>query len=418
MRALIVLFLCFVLTGATAQDSAFVRQMIDSLCSPRYHGRGYVKNGDVKAANFIVRQLKEMGVNEVEMHPFELGVNTFPGRADISISGKQLTPGVDYLIAPESRACDGSYKVVQLKSKWAKSPESLFKQVNKGRFNNAFVAIDLTKASPGELELLGSLRNNPLKAEGYILVVKDKLTWRVGRSVWNTTVIELRHDAAPKNMSEIEVALDQEFLDSYRGVNVVATLGSHEGATKPKILFTAHLDHLGRMGMNTMMPGANDNASGSAMLLDLVKFYQHRAANYEMVFVWFGGEEAGLVGSTQFVENPPFELDDILMVINLDLMGDAKGGITVVNGKIFSEEFARLSSLNAEMGLLPRIKARGEAANSDHHPFYEKGVKSIFIYTMGDYKHYHDVLDRPENLPLTNYNQLFELITAFVESGL
>ena len=105
-------------------------------------------------------------------------------------------------------------------------------------------------------------------------------------------------------------------------------------------------------------------------------------------------------------------------MLNLDLMADAKKGITVVNGTIFNEAFDRLKAINEREGLLNQVKARGAAANSDHYPFYEKGVPSFFIYTEGDYKHYHDINDVPENIPLTNYDQVFELITSFVKEGL
>ena len=70
------------------------------------------------------------------------------------------------------------------------------------------------------------------------------------------------------------------------------------------------------------------------------------------------------------------------------------------------------------MGLLQQVKARGEAANSDHYPFTEKDIPGFFIYTEGDYKHYHDIDDKPENLPMTNYEQVFQLITEFVKYGL
>ena len=172
------------------------------------------------------------------------------------------------------------------------------------------------------------------------------------------------------------------------------------------------------MGKETYIAGASDNASGSAMLLDLADYYSENPPKYNTVFIWFAGEEAGLVGSKYFVENPPFSLDNIKFLLNLDLMADAKKGITVVNGTIFNEAFDRLKAINEREGLLNQVKARGAAANSDHYPFYEKGVPSFFIYTEGDYKHYHDINDVPENIPLTNYDQVFELITSFVKEGL
>jgi len=89
----------------------------------------------------------------------------------------------------------------------------------------------------------------------------------------------------------------------------------------------------------------------------------------------------------------------------------------VVNGTIFNDAFDRLKAINESEDLLNQVKARGAAANSDHYPFYEKGVPSFFIYTEGDYNHYHDINDVPENIPMTNYAQVFKLITSFVDAG-
>jgi hypothetical protein len=62
---------------------------------------------------------------------------------------------------------------------------------------------------------------------------------------------------------------------------------------------------------------------------------------------------------------------------------------------------------------LKEVKIRGKAANSDHYYFSEKGVKAFFIYTLGGIKAYHDVYDKAETLPLTKFEELFELITRF-----
>jgi hypothetical protein len=61
------------------------------------------------------------------------------------------------------------------------------------------------------------------------------------------------------------------------------------------------------------------------------------------------------------------------------------------------------------------VKSRGAARNSDHYYFYEKGVPSFFIYTLGAYEYYHRPDDLPENLPFTEYNDFFVLLTKFVE---
>jgi hypothetical protein len=98
------------------------------------------------------------------------------------------------------------------------------------------------------------------------------------------------------------------------------------------------------------------------------------------------------------------------------MVGSGDKGIQIVNSTVFKKEAQILEKLNTEHQLLPQIKKRGAAANSDHYFFYEKGVKCFFIYTLGNYKEYHNVNDIPKNLPLTEYEDLFRLLILFTES--
>ena len=75
-----------------------------------------------------------------------------------------------------------------------------------------------------------------------------------------------------------------------------------------------------------------------------------------------------------------------------------------------------MKSINEKEKYLPLIKPRGEAKNSDHFWFTELGVPCFFIYTMGGTTAYHDVNDRPEQLPLTKFNELHELFVDFIEA--
>lgn len=135
-----------------------------------------------------------------------------------------------------------------------------------------------------------------------------------------------------------------------------------------------------------------------------------------MVFIFFGAEEAGLVGSKFYTDNPVFPLEEIKFLINIDLAGTGEEGITVVNGSVFENEFSKLKELNETKKYLAQVKVRGKAANSDHYYFTEKGVPAFFIYTMGGIKAYHDVYDKPETLPLTEFQDLFRLLTDFVKT--
>jgi aminopeptidase YwaD len=120
-----------------------------------------------------------------------------------------------------------------------------------------------------------------------------------------------------------------------------------------------------------------------------------------------------LRGSEFFVQNPLFPLKNIRFLTNLDLTGTGEEGITTVNASVFKQEFGLLSEINKHKNYFIKIKSRGKAANSDHYWFTERGVPSFFIYAMGGIQAYHDVFDRAETLPLTEFADLFHLIVDF-----
>ena len=212
----------------------------------------------------------------------------------------------------------------------------------------------------------------------------------------------------------VTASVEARLLRGYQTQNLAAVV---RGTTQPDsfLVISAHYDHLGTMGKTAYFPGANDNASGVALLLELAAYYarpENRPA-YSLVFLLFGGEEAGLVGSRYFVAHPLVPLPRIKFLLNLDLLGTGEAGATVVNGKVLPAAFARLAQLNETHHYLPSLAARGKAANSDHYPFSEAGVPAFFLYTRGGSPAYHDVNDRPEALSLAGFTGTFALIRDF-----
>jgi aminopeptidase YwaD len=167
------------------------------------------------------------------------------------------------------------------------------------------------------------------------------------------------------------------------------------------------------MGADTYFPGANDNASGVALLLSIAKYYAQNPQKYSIGFILFAGEEAGLMGSKYYTENPMIPLKKIRFLTNTDLAGTGIDGITVVNATLFPKEFAIMNSINNSNKYLTKINARGEAANSDHYWFTKKGVPAFFFYTLGGIAAYHDVFDKASTLPLNEQADLKELIIKF-----
>jgi len=185
------------------------------------------------------------------------------------------------------------------------------------------------------------------------------------------------------------------------------------GNSHKYLMITAHYDHLGRMGSETVFPGANDNVSGVAEMLALAAYFTKNPLDKNILFVAFIGEEAGLVGSKYFVNNPPVPLDSIDFVLNLDLSGTGNEGITVVNATLYPKLFEQMVAFNNEKNYVSKVKKRGPAANSDHYFFTEHHVPAFFIYTLGGIKAYHDVYDKRETLPLDEAADLEQLYIRF-----
>jgi hypothetical protein len=324
----------------------------------------------------------------------------------VTLDNKDLIPGEYYIVNPASPGSKGKkYRVLFL--------DSLFKM--KGHVKSRQYAIAGTKRQIDSfLKIPGRLKIFPA---AILELVEGRLVWsvRAGDPLYDLPYIQLKPGSLPTCSREISIEIEQKLIPEHPANNIA---GYIPGTLYPDsfILISAHYDHLGRMGSKTYFPGANDNASGTAMLLDLVRYYtiaENRPA-YSIMFVSFAAEEAGLLGSKYFVDHPLVPLQQIAFVINMDLMANGQDGMMVVNATVFPHYYNRLKEINSDKGYLKEIKSRGKAANSDHYWFSEKGVKAFFFYLLGDYPYYHDIYDTAEKPTLAGYDGAFHLITDFI----
>lgn len=363
-----------------AQDTTYARQIIKKLCSQEFLGRGYVNNGVNKAADFLVKEFKNIGLKKIGKsytQTYSFNVNTFPGKISVTLDGKTLKPGTHYLIDPSSSTTKTGYQLFKLDSV-------------------TYGATDGRRPAPFKVKLV------------------KKLTYTVATSVEQESTLELLKDSFPNELKNVDVIFENKFIENFKNQNIA---GYIKGSAKPDsfIVFTAHYDHLGAMGTEAYFPGANDNASGVSMLLNLAKYFKTNPPKYSVAFILFSGEEAGLIGSRYYSEHPLFSLSKIKFLTNLDLLGTGNDGIMVVNATVYKQQFDKLNEINKTKNYVTQIKQRGKAANSDHYWFTEKGVPSFFIYTMGGITAYHDIYDIEKTLPLTDYIDVAKLLIEFSE---
>lgn len=394
-----------------AQDVDYVRIIVDTLSSSSMHGRGYVNNGDKIAADFIQKEFVKNGLKCFEdsfQQKFPISINTFPETIEVKIDQAHLVPGKDFVLFSSSPSVSGTFELVWYLTD-STGKLNLGTTSTKIDFSNKVLVTDMNQREYAKL-------NSPI-AKGVIFLMEEKVWWHVsnGRQVKNQFSLQILKDRIPSKAKSISIKVENKYFESYETQNVVAYI---PGKLYPDsfFVFTAHYDHLGRMGADTYFPGANDNASGTAMLLDLAHHYSlpENQPDCSIAFMAFSAEEVGLLGSGFYVSNPLFPLENIKFLINLDMVGSGSEGIKVVNGSVFKEGFERMVKINDEYQYLLRVSERGEAANSDHYPFYRNGVPCFFIYTLGkECQEYHNIYDTPENVPFTNYMDFFKLLIEF-----
>ncbi len=403
--AIIVLLLAF--QPVTGQDKPYAKDIIGKLASPEFHGRGYLKKGDHIAARFIAREFKKdhlqfFGKNYFQY--FRMPINILPGKLEVGIDDVKLEPGSEFLVASSSPAMHGTFGLV-----WFDGDTAAFKKMD---LHDKFVVM-----KGGNIRDLSL--NNPFHSKGIVIPIgeEDNLWWHVsnGNLVQDYMTVIVRSPRLNEQSQTITVEVRNRFEPDYKTQNVIAFI---KGSAVPDsfLVVSAHYDHLGQMGRKTYFPGANDNASGTAMMMDLARYYSQpeNRPTYSMVFMAFAGEEAGLLGSSFDAEHPLFPLNKIAFLVNLDMVGTGDEGITIVNATAFQKDFDEMIRINDENNFLPEILPRGESCNSDHCPFYKKGVPSFFIYTRSKiYNEYHSVKDRAEDLPLGGYDGLFKLLVDF-----
>ncbi len=426
-------------TPGHAQRLPRARRTIRVLASPALHGRGYVQQGEHLAAANLRARLQALKLEPLApdyTQPFSLDVNTFPGgvaasiRADGGGPAWGWQPGRACIAAPNSAA--GSVKgrlllldtlvftkaAVQaryLRTAWPQRV-LLLRATDQARLAQLPPAVQQRLNSAAAWITVVPKLTASLAAEQApqprVEVLAEKVPLWLDKAIFGDTAT-----GAPKGRTvRATIRVGAELQRGYQTQNLAAVV---RGTIRPDsfLVVSAHYDHLGMMGPHVYFPGANDNASGVAMLLELAAHYarpENRPA-YSVVFLLFGAEEAGLLGSQYFVAHPLVPLRRMKFLMNLDLLGTGEKGATVVNGRIYESAFRRLTALNDAHHYLLALGARGRAANSDHYPFSEAGVPSFFLYTRGGSAAYHDVNDRPKALSLVGFAGAFQLVRDFMD---
>lgn len=201
--------------------------------------------------------------------------------------------------------------------------------------------------------------------------------------------------------------------------NVVAILpGTDPVLRNQYIVIGAHFDHLGRTTQfatdpqagNVIHNGADDNASGTAAVIQLARMLSVSRPRHSIVFANFTGEEEGLLGSQYFVDNSPIPLDSVVAMINFDMVGRLRNDKLLVYGSGSATELpALLDSANLRAPTRFEIRGGGDGFGaSDNSSFYAKNIPVLHFFT-DSHEDYHAATDDVEKINASGEARVVDL---------
>jgi hypothetical protein len=303
---------------------------------------------------------------------------------------------------------------------------------------------------------------------GLPVVVLGKLAWmrllesvpegkKSERMVASTKAHAAQADAA-KKFEKLTWSLTTDVVRrSAPAFNVVGILEGSDPVLKSEaIVIGAHYDHLGRGGQGSLAPregeihrGADDNASGVAGVLELARLFSANRVQMKrtLVFIAFGGEEEGLLGSNYYVNHPVWPLDKTVAMINMDMIGRMKDKRLMIGGVGTAQEWRGLIDyanlevqgfeLLPKLGMPPRPqKSTGGVSRnatlstpatnrfaltlnedgygpSDHSSFYAKQIPVLFFFT-GTHDDYHKPTDTAEKIAYEDEARILDFVARIV----
>jgi hypothetical protein len=216
----------------------------------------------------------------------------------------------------------------------------------------------------------------------------------------------------PKTNPHEEVKFTENADGTITGRNVVGFL---DNKAKNTVIIGAHFDHLGyggdgslyRDSIKAIHNGADDNASGVAVMLNLISKLKEKNTSNNYVFIAFSGEEMGLLGSNYYVKNPTIDTKTVSYMINMDMVGRLKDSALAVYGTGTSPIFKQtLKSHNNNFKLIQQESGVGP---SDHTSFYLADIPVLHFFT-GQHSDYHKPSDDTGTL---NYEGM-ELVSDYI----
>jgi hypothetical protein len=205
--------------------------------------------------------------------------------------------------------------------------------------------------------------------------------------------------------------------------NVTALLrGSDPALSREYIVVGAHLDHIGmgerhsRSGAGELHPGADDNASGSAMVLELARTLKDSSPKRSILFIHFSGEEEGLLGSSHWIQCPTVPIPSVKFMVNFDMVGrlDTANPVLHVGGLGTTKAILEQSHSLAPTDLTVGGDLGNAMSGSDHVTFATAKIPSYFFFT-GIHNDYHTPRDTPDRINIQGMARIADYAAKVVK---
>lgn len=476
-RSFSALFILLFSVGLFAQEAVFspdrLQKHIDYLASEKLAGRKAGSEGDSLAADYIRNRFREAGATLL----FNNGFQYFSLVADVkagannalTANGKENAPGKDFqpfsfsatatatgpvvfagfAIAGQSgEMLWDDFGAVDVRGKWVlalrgdpepDNPNSGFIPVSSDRAKAMAVrdrgAVGLLLVSPSTIERMDQpvdISFDKSVSDAGIPVIS--VTRKLSAALLSLPVSAI--DSLEKVMLDKLVSVGFDTKSSVKAStevirskvtsrNIVAVLPGNDPRLKDEyIVIGAHYDHLGMGGpgsgsrmLDTLAvhAGADDNASGVASLIELADWFGKKGIRHgrSIMFVSFGAEEMGLLGSRHFVANLPVKAEFIKAMINMDMVGRLKTDqpVVTISGTGTFTVADSLLDLHTNNRPFEVVRAPDGYGPSDHASFYSEGIPVLY-FTTGAHADYHTPLDLPDRINIKGQKAVTELVAV------
>ncbi len=393
-----------------------VYSITKELCQEKYRGRLAGDKGNTMAAEYIKQYFKESGLKPAGdegtyMQSFQVTVPIVGGGCSFKVYDlkgnliKEYEYGTDFKELTAGSSCAGTVKGTLSSDIYSSSPiyleespdtgESLYTYNEDNRLMDYGVK-GVIVPSQGDFRFRSPYKLQMLPSHGIVKI-------NVNRNI----LPQLKEYSKNRYVFEMKSSLN---IENKAVSNVIGVLEGWDKSLPPLVL-SAHFDHVGFDADGTIYPGALDNASGVAMLLECINAVKKSGSTQRtIIFAAFNAEEEGLVGSSYFVKHPPMDISQA-ECINFDMVGSAKdlplSLLCCDSRTTFSSQIAGIAkSLMVETNMLYE-------ANSDHASFNAAGINALTLI-HDDVEKIHTPKDTIENISLKHFKDVAAVLDNYL----